>query len=396
VCTDFTGGSPLPSLKNSRKFALLALLALLLLMGGAPAPQAQKLEAAAGLLDLSNTELFPPPIPLGVSGGNANDTNIINNQEWCCSGTLGCLVIGGDSSGTLYILSNNHVLARTNKGVIGEGIIQPGLVDVNCDPSLATVVANLSRFVKIKFGGPINYVDAAIAQVVPDMVNPSGEINLIGAISSQVLANPPLDTAVQKSGSTSGLTTGTLLSVGVKLKVTYEKKCNAGSRVATFKKLQMYQPGNFIQSGDSGSLIVTDPAIGCPQPVGLAFAGSSSYGFACPIQTVLDTFKVTIVGTCIAAPDSAAGPAPTAPQAEMNMTQADEVARLTAIKERHDDAIFKIPEVVGTGVGLHRETKTPVVEIYLEKDTPEVRRQLPKTLNGAPVQIIETGKVRAL
>jgi hypothetical protein len=34
-----------------------------------------------------------------------------------------------DASGNQYILSNDHVLARTNAAAISEDIIQPGLID---------------------------------------------------------------------------------------------------------------------------------------------------------------------------------------------------------------------------------------------------------------------------
>ena len=44
---------------------------------------------------------------LGVSGGNVKDIT----QSFCCSGTLGSLVIAG---GMQYVLSNNHVLADEN------------------------------------------------------------------------------------------------------------------------------------------------------------------------------------------------------------------------------------------------------------------------------------------
>ena len=49
------------------------------------------------------------PIELGTSGGNIYDRSIL----YCCSGTLEALV--QDASGVQYILSNNHVLARTNQ-----------------------------------------------------------------------------------------------------------------------------------------------------------------------------------------------------------------------------------------------------------------------------------------
>ncbi|MDR7423629.1 MAG: hypothetical protein QN159_14345 [Armatimonadota bacterium] len=80
------------------------------------------------------------PIQLGTSGGNINDAS----QLFCCTGTLGSLV--QDGAGTQFILSNNHVLARTNKASLGEEIIQPGLADQNCVKDLLDVVADLSAF----------------------------------------------------------------------------------------------------------------------------------------------------------------------------------------------------------------------------------------------------------
>src|SRR6478609_9328005 len=71
----------------------------------------------------------------GVSGGNVNDAS----SRFCCSGTLGSLVTFGS---TKYILSNNHVLARSDSAAGGEDISQPGLIDNNC--GIATVVADFT------------------------------------------------------------------------------------------------------------------------------------------------------------------------------------------------------------------------------------------------------------
>src|SRR5687768_7603402 len=68
----------------------------------------------------------------GVSGGNVNDAS----RSFCCSGTLGALITDGTNQ---YILSNNHVLARSDQAVAGEDVSQPGLIDSNCN--IATVVA---------------------------------------------------------------------------------------------------------------------------------------------------------------------------------------------------------------------------------------------------------------
>src|SRR5262249_26099024 len=59
------------------------------------------------------------PVKMGTSGGNVNDTS----TGFCCSGTLGSLVTFDGK--TDFVLSNNHVLARSGKGVNGEAIGQP-------------------------------------------------------------------------------------------------------------------------------------------------------------------------------------------------------------------------------------------------------------------------------
>ena len=48
----------------------------------------------------------------GVSGGNVND----HSSAFCCSGTLGALITDGSNQ---YILSNNHVLARSDQAIAG-------------------------------------------------------------------------------------------------------------------------------------------------------------------------------------------------------------------------------------------------------------------------------------
>src|SRR5215472_15312957 len=81
---------------------------------------------------VSHTAKQTPPIQLGTSGGWAND--IANG--FCCSGTLGSLV---SVNSTQYILSNYHLLEGDGEPA-GAPVIQPGLVDVNCNASKAQVV----------------------------------------------------------------------------------------------------------------------------------------------------------------------------------------------------------------------------------------------------------------
>src|SRR5687767_11199004 len=89
----------------------------------------------------------------GVSGGNVND----RSARFCCSGTLGALLTDGT---TQYILSNNHVLGRSDQAVAGEDVSQPGLIDANCN--VATVVGDFTT--TAPFGATATNVDAAIAQ----------------------------------------------------------------------------------------------------------------------------------------------------------------------------------------------------------------------------------------
>lgn len=128
------------------------------------------------------------PIQLGTTGGNINDSSSV----FCCSGTLGSLV--EDTNGVQYILSNNHVLARTNKASLEDYIIQPGLIDHSpvCVQDTDDVVAHLSDFVEIKFkkgrNVPKNEVDAAIAQVQSWKVDMDGYILDIGFVSANTVS----------------------------------------------------------------------------------------------------------------------------------------------------------------------------------------------------------------
>ena len=54
----------------------------------------------------------------------------------CCGGTLGSLIQNSSVPPKQYLLSCNHVLARSDQAQAGaeEEIIQPGLIDNNCTP----------------------------------------------------------------------------------------------------------------------------------------------------------------------------------------------------------------------------------------------------------------------
>src|SRR5690242_18370341 len=117
------------------------------------------------------------PIELGTSGSNALDFNTSGKGTTCCGGTLGSLVASG---ATQYILSADHVLARSSAGAPGEAILQPGTIDTNCSTQGTQTVANLTQG-SFSAQNPLSAtVDAAIAQVASGMVDSTGKILMLG------------------------------------------------------------------------------------------------------------------------------------------------------------------------------------------------------------------------
>ncbi len=339
------------------------------------------------------------PIQLGTSGGNIKD----RSKAFCCSGTLGSLVT---KAGVQYILSNNHVLARTNKGSVGDDIIQPGLIDQNpvCFQDANDAVADLSSWEPILFTkGTTNVVDAAIAQVRDGTVTTDGSILDIGTISATPAA-AEINKSVIKSGRTTGLTTGIVAAVNVTIDVKYGSVCGGGRGTARFTNQIRITPGSFSAGGDSGSLIVEDVDANA-RPVGLLFAGGSNDTFANPIQSVLTAFGVTMVGTSttggmafwkwlgqfLLATQTAHAAHPT----HRPIDPASQAAA-TQAKERHEQAVMRIEGVVGLGVGASDVAPgEAVVEVYVKQATPAVRAAIPAQLDNVPVKVVETGEITA-
>jgi hypothetical protein len=227
------------------------------------------------------------PTPLGVSGGNANDSKT-SAPTTCCGGTLGALVSRG---GNQYILSNSHILARNDDAVIGEAIIQPGLLDSGCSAAASNTVAHLSQFVSLENPPPSQpLVDAALAQVVTGEVDPQGKILLLGGSNNGGLPTdgPPHAGSgiaplmavsahsglVAKSGRSTGLTCSSIAAINVTANIQYQKGCGAGATfTATFRDLVDIHDSAFSAEGDSGALVVTQDSA---DPVALLVASSDT------------------------------------------------------------------------------------------------------------------------
>jgi hypothetical protein len=340
------------------------------------------------------------PIQLGTSGGNINDIS----RGFCYGGTLGALV--EDATGTEYILSNNHILARTNAAVSGEDIIQPGLIDESpaCFKDTTDVVADLSAFIPIQFTTrkiiPTNTADAAIAQVRVGKVDPTGSILDIGTLSNDTAAPSP-GMAGKKSGRTTGLTNSTITAVNATIDVSY-----GSGKTARFTNQIVVGSSGFIAAGDSGSLMVEDVATN-PRAVGLLFAGSNTTAIANPIDDVLTSFGVSMVGSSPSASlmgkilgwakklltvaESQAANAQLPPQA--SQAAVDAVRR---VKQRHEGRLLSIPGVIGAGVGVSEKAiGQAVIEVYAIQATESLNQALPRSLDGVEVRMVETGEIHA-
>lgn len=242
---------------------------------------------------VSHTAKQTPPIQLGTSGGWRYDLA----NGYCCGGTLGALVQKG---GTQYILSNYHVLeadivngGNSRVAQAGDPVIQPGLIDVNCNAGNAQDVATLSGIKSL----PSSNVDAAIAAVIPGMVRTDGAILEIGTISANTVG-ASLNQAVKKSGRTTGLTRSSVNGLNATVSVAYDNECAGGAaftKTFTGQIVIKNRGSKFLNSGDSGSLMVEDVTTN-PRAVGLLYAGSSTSAIANPIGQVLGFFGATMVG----------------------------------------------------------------------------------------------------
>ena len=252
------------------------------------------------------------PVPGGVSVGHRDIT----------AGTLGCWIV---HEGRALMLSNNHVLANTNRGSTGDPIVQPGPADGGRLGEDA--IGLLFDFVPIAFDGfPIpdecrtaqalakflnwccrviqsktvfqavdrtepNYVDVALGmpssdQIVMPVILGSKEkppIKISG-LSTLVLGD-----RVAKSGRTTGWTTGTVTGIHATIQVSY-----GVGQVATFEDQLLIDPAGFSAGGDSGSAILKDGSFGLYGLGGLLFAGSEEVTIANPIQRVSEKFPLSV------------------------------------------------------------------------------------------------------
>ncbi|HJX31475.1 MAG TPA: hypothetical protein VJ624_06445 [Thermodesulfobacteriota bacterium] len=75
-----------------------------------------------------------------------------------------------------------------------------------------------------------------------------------------------------------------------------------------------------------------------------------------------------------------------------SMTQKD----INAVLKDHDKELLAIPGVVGVYVGLLPDDKTPCLKVMVVKETEDLKSRIPKSIEGYPVLIEESGVIRPL
>jgi len=75
-----------------------------------------------------------------------------------------------------------------------------------------------------------------------------------------------------------------------------------------------------------------------------------------------------------------------------SMTRKD----INAVLKDHNKELLAIPGVVGVYVGLLPDNKTHCLKVMVVKETEDLKRRIPKTIEGYPVLIEESGVIRPL
>ena len=317
------------------------------------------------------------PVKLGTSGGNVKDIS----KAFCCSGTLGALVKRGTVS---YVLSNNHVLARSGQAVAGEDVSQPGLIDSGCRPR--TTVARYSLAAPL--GG--SNVDAALAAVYQNRVDSTGAILDVG-IPSSTPGVAAVGMTVAKSGRTTGLTCGRVSSVLTDVSVQYQRGCNSGKKfTVSYTDQVVVGSSSFSAGGDSGSLIVNAATA---QPVALLYAGSSTTTIGNPVQDVISALNISFVGGANHAVSCPASAAMTSSTGARGLS-AQAIEHAAVVKNRKAGDLLARPGVQGVGVGASSGDPTQVaIVIYVIAGSGH--SPLPESIDGVPTEIVSTDRFRA-
>jgi hypothetical protein len=216
------------------------------------------------------------PLMGGISVGNR-----LGNP-----GTLGCVVRKRGTDAPLFILSNNHVLARLNFAQPGEVIEQPAASEQTGGGLFE--VAEFGERVLLNSSG--NVVDAAIVPLLPSIeCDRRALFGTTAFLAGQRMTSLQEDESVFKVGKTTGKTTGTIRAWGISV-----LSVQLGSRLFDFNDQIEILPDivPFCAEGDSGAVVVDAANL----VVGLLFSKSlpTEVAYANPIGRVFDELDIEL------------------------------------------------------------------------------------------------------
>jgi hypothetical protein len=211
-------------------------------------------------------------------------------------GTLACVVKKPD--GTLFVLSNNHVIANLNQANEGDPILMPS----PAQDAGALVVATLCAYPRLIMGGVPNPYDAALGEIVAvGAVDPT--VAIIGTLNLAEVA--PDTVPVTKVGAATQQTTGKVDGTNEDIDVMYNDDPDLTAHFTGQIAIVGDDEAPFSAAGDSGSLVLT---LNDRRPMGLLLGGSLTpapnaanttpplpHSFASPITRILSDFKISIV-----------------------------------------------------------------------------------------------------
>jgi S1-C subfamily serine protease len=166
------------------------------------------------------------------TGSKVGHAYVINQWSY---GTLGGFILKKDANSS-FIISNNHVIASSNQGKIGDALYH---IDQFDQPH---VVGKLHSYVTLSFTG-FNELDLAIGKL---------QGFPLPSFNSAKVREPRFGERVYKYGATTGLTYGTIISKDYSAKVNYD------NNNVHFENQLLIAGENgkaFSAGGDSGSII---------------------------------------------------------------------------------------------------------------------------------------------
>lgn len=287
------------------------------------------------------------PLRPGLSVAHVNVT----------AGTIGAFVVPTDDDESTHILSNNHVLADSDRGMPGDAILQPGPADGGQPQD--DQVGVLARVAPLR-GDTSNLIDAATG-VLDDGIEfetayPAGSLS--------GWADVDVDVEVEKVGRTTGITRGRVSAIELdEVVVQYP----IGSVTFDGQIEVTGASGSFSAGGDSGS-VVYDPDT--REALGLLFAGSERGGpdgsgltYCNPFGAVLDELGVRLVEG----------------QQDEARAAKDELATLL----RGD------PRVNGVGMTRWHGRYAVRVNVVDQANAPD----LPQHVHGVEVRVVAVGRI---